>query len=534
MKIFLTTFLSLATISFLQGQQLTFQDTYGGTMTDVGSAVVAVSNGYVVVGTTNTSTDGKQILLFKTDLIGNLSWSKTFGGTADETVYDMKGTIDGGFVIAGETKSFPTSGNDTSNAFLMKVDNSGNILWSHQYGGNGRDAAFAVVETNDSGFVATGFTTSFGAGDEDVLAFRVDKMGNQVWKESLGGTGSDFGRAVCATASGNAFIITGNTNGFSAPGKVVYVLRIAGNGTFAWSKMYDFPTVPVVNYERIGYDVTVNGNNEYLITGKIGKGSIGDAQALVMSTDSTGGIINWCNSYYQNSGDCSAYSIEHSSDGGYVIGGTMGNYIPSIIKIDNAGNRMWDKIYTDQTLGVKGYGFAATQDANHQYILTGYTNTPPFTDTSIILVKTDSIGNVYCNSQNSFLTNNTADSVTITAVLSTVVFGGIDNAIVLPVNGSLVPTSSFCNSGVEENNSPLIHFTLAPNPLTNSSVLSTQQNISSGIILRVYDSFGRIVLEKPITNNQTEILRDHFSVGMYYYVISGKEGMIDSGKFIVE
>src|ERR1041385_1153361 len=161
-KIYTLVIFAFAISTFLSAQQ-TFQATYGGTSTDEAIAVSCVSNGYIIAGNTNSSSLNKDVVFFKTDLAGNLAWSKTFGGNGDDVAYDMKQTSDGGFIICGETKSFPTSGSDTSNAFLLKLDNSGNILWSHQYGGNGRDAAWSVVETNDSGFVATGFTTSFGA-----------------------------------------------------------------------------------------------------------------------------------------------------------------------------------------------------------------------------------------------------------------------------------------------------------------------------------------------------------------------------------
>ena len=516
---------------FISAQQ-TFQGTYGGTSTDKAVAVSCVSNGYIIAGNTNTTPTNKDVVFFKTDLAGNLAWSKTIGGNADDVAYDMKPTFDGGFIICGETKSFPTSGNDTSNAFLLKLDNSGNILWSHQYGGNGSDAAWSVAQTSDSGFVVTGFTTSFGAGNEDVLAFRTDKNGNQVWKESIGGTGSDFGRAVCTTASGNAFIITGNTNGFSSPGSLVYLLRIAGNGTFQWSKTYDY-SVPVSNYQRIGYDVIVNGNNEYLVTGKIGKGSIGDAQAFVMSTDSTGGTINWSYHYFQNSGECSAHSIQHCS-GGYIVGGEMGNYYPSMIKIDNVGIRICDKYYSDASFNPKGCGMETTQDANGQFITVGYCSTAPLNDTSIILIKSDSMSVTYCNSHDSFFTGQTADSVTVTTVVSSVVFGGIDNSITFSSTATLLSENSFCNSGIAENNLDEIHFTISPNPFSGEAIFSADKNIHNGTTLRVYDTFGKLVMEKKMETNEMILHAEDFSSGMHYYVVSGKDGNMGRGKFMVE
>jgi len=235
-----------------------------------------------------------------------------------------------------------------------------------------------------------------------------------------------------------------------------------------------------------------------------------------------------------NSGDGSAHSIQHSSDGGYIIGCTMGNYYPAILKIDSLGNRLWDKYYSDATFSTKGFGNCSIEDANQQYITTGYSVLPSTTDTAITLIKADSVGGTYCNSFGSFFTGNTSDSVVVTPVISTTIFGGNDNAIVFAINTALIQAGSYCNSGIAENNSASTHFTFSPNPMSSSALLSTDRQLSPGTILRVFDSFGRMVMEKPMTNNQSEIQRGNLAGGIYFYSVIGKEGMLATGKFIVE
>jgi len=137
---------------------------------------------YMIVGTTLSFGSGMlDLYLVKLDANGNLVWSRTYGGSNDDYGYCVQQTFDGGFIMAGATKSFGAGGFD---AYLVRIDINGNFMWSRTYGGAADDFAYSVQQTADSGFVLTGYTDSFGSGMSDVYLVKTDKNGNSGCNQS--------------------------------------------------------------------------------------------------------------------------------------------------------------------------------------------------------------------------------------------------------------------------------------------------------------------------------------------------------------
>jgi hypothetical protein len=151
--------------------------TYGGTDTDYGYSVVQTSDGgYAITGYTYSfGAGGTDVYLVKTDANGNIQWSKTYGGTDTDVGYSVVQTSDGGYAIAGYTLSFGAGGSDV---YLVKTDSLGNMVWSKTFGGTGADHAYSVVQTADGGYAITGYTYSFGAGGYDVYLVKTDVYGD--------------------------------------------------------------------------------------------------------------------------------------------------------------------------------------------------------------------------------------------------------------------------------------------------------------------------------------------------------------------
>jgi hypothetical protein len=148
--------------------QITFQKTYGGAVYDLGYSVQQTADGgYVIAGITNSFGAGNyDAYLLKTDSYGSLQWSKTFGGAGNEGYailsepFSVQQTTDGGYVIIGYTDSF---GAGTIDAYLIKTDSSGNLLWSKTFGGTLYDYGSQVRQSTDGGYVIAGRTRNFGA-----------------------------------------------------------------------------------------------------------------------------------------------------------------------------------------------------------------------------------------------------------------------------------------------------------------------------------------------------------------------------------
>ena len=151
--------------------------TFGGANYEEGLSVQQSNDGgYIITGTTLSFGNGvANIYLIKTDGNGNELWNKTFGGTNNNWSYSVQQTTDGGYIVIGYTNSF---GNGAADVYLIKTDGSGNELWNKTFGGVNDDGGFSVQQTNDGGYVVAGYTKSVGNGDADVYLIKTDGNGN--------------------------------------------------------------------------------------------------------------------------------------------------------------------------------------------------------------------------------------------------------------------------------------------------------------------------------------------------------------------
>jgi predicted secreted protein len=144
------------------------------------SVVQTVDGGYALVGSEDCGSMNAydfDFWLVKTDSSGNLAWDRTYGGKDEpngENAYSLVQTGDGGYALAGYTLSFGAGRGDF---WLVKADSDGNMLWNRTYGGTNEEIARDVVQTGDGGYAIAGYTKSFGAGDADFWLVKTDPEG---------------------------------------------------------------------------------------------------------------------------------------------------------------------------------------------------------------------------------------------------------------------------------------------------------------------------------------------------------------------
>jgi predicted secreted protein len=203
--------------------------TYGGTDTDTGAGEIIQTSdgGYAISGdTASFGAGGTDYWLIKTDAAGNMQWNKTYGGLLDESDSAMCQTSDGGYALAGYTKSF---GAGDLNFWLVKTDALGNMQWNQTYGGTGTDYGFSMVQTTDGGYAIIGYTSSFGAGGNDAWLVKTDAAGNMQWNQIYGGASNDAGWSLTQTIDGG-YAIAGNTESFGAGGRDFYFAKTNESG----------------------------------------------------------------------------------------------------------------------------------------------------------------------------------------------------------------------------------------------------------------------------------------------------------------
>ncbi|MDD2891182.1 MAG: hypothetical protein PHE49_11190, partial [bacterium] len=214
----------------------TFEKTYGGENNDYGYSVQSTSDsGYIIAGYTNSFGFGNvDVYLIKTDSLGDTLWTKTYGGTQNDYGYFAQQTNDNGYIIAGYTNSFGAGGVDV---YLIKTDSSGDTLWTRTYGGVNQDYGRSMQQTKDSGYIITGYTNSFGAGGADVYLIKINSSGDTLWTKTFGGSGSDYGHSVQQTKD-SGYIIAGYTNSFGTGLSDIYLIKTNSSGDILWTKTY--------------------------------------------------------------------------------------------------------------------------------------------------------------------------------------------------------------------------------------------------------------------------------------------------------
>ena len=98
-------------------------------------------------------------------------WNQTYGGASTDGALSFVETGDGGYALAGYTRSYGAGRYDF---WLVKTDSNGVVTWNQTYGGASDDSSFWVIETSDEGYALTGLTESYGAGYDDIWLVKIN------------------------------------------------------------------------------------------------------------------------------------------------------------------------------------------------------------------------------------------------------------------------------------------------------------------------------------------------------------------------
>jgi hypothetical protein len=139
-----------------------------------------------------------------------VQWEKTFGGSNIDGSESVQQTSDGGYIITGGTYSFGAGENDV---YLIKTDSAGNLLWQKTFGWGDDEVGSSIKQTTDGGFIIAGTTIPHGAGACDIYIIKTDSAGNSLWQKTFGGSYYDSSGSVQQTFYGGC-IIAGETWSF--------------------------------------------------------------------------------------------------------------------------------------------------------------------------------------------------------------------------------------------------------------------------------------------------------------------------------
>jgi len=369
--------------------------TFGGGGHDEGRSVQQTEDGgFIIAGSTGSYGAGDtDVWLIKADSNGNEEWNKTFGGRHEDEGYSVQQTEDGGYIITGYTHSYGIEGHEV---WLIKTDSKGNGEWSKTFIGSDDDEGYSVRQTNDGGYIITGSTKSYGAGDEDVWLIETDSCGNNEWSKTFGGNHSDKGYSVQQTNDGG-YIITGAMSFYLTCKPYLYCLKYGAvgliktdsKGNEEWNKTFGDSD----SCRDAGYSVQQTDDGGYIIAGYSSYGiSYGvysaSKEVWLIKTDSKGNS-EWNKTFGESGYFSYGQSVQQTGDGGYIITGCTDYYSAGgddvcLIKTDSKGNADWSKTFGGNRSDI-GYSIQQTDDGG--FIIAGSTGSYGAGDTDVWLIK---------------------------------------------------------------------------------------------------------------------------------------------------
>lgn len=521
-KIFLTALFLVVTL--ILKAQTTFQKIYSGIDVDYFNDVVPTNDGgYLIAGSTwSSGAGGYDILVLKTDSMGNLQWAKTYGTIDDEMGEDIVKTFANDFIIMGYHLSVI---NPNGEIILTKIDGSGNLIWSKIYGGingggYGSIGRNSCDETSDSGYVVTGATS--GTNDNDLLLFKTDQSGNLMWTKSYKVTGEDGGVSVIKTVDGNIVVV-----GHAGYDFDIVLFKVDNSGNLIWSKLYgglmdDWATAMIEN-----------NNGDLIISGGT-RSFTNDDDFYLMKTDSNGSLNTF--KVFRGSSGENCNHVQQTQDKGYILTGSTSSFgigVPTstnafLLKTDSSFNFKWFSAFGGV---LEDYGYSAFETNDKGYVLAGFTNSFGLSNYDMYLMKTDSLGLNSCIQFSGIIQSINA-TPTVTTPTLTSSTGGTEQTIALQVNPFFPINTLICiPSGIEENmleNKIKIY----PNPSNNKIYLETNEQI---VKINLFDINSSLLSSLNLieqNGNKSEMDVNKLSSGVYIIELINKDGRRTYQKFL--
>lgn len=259
---------------------LIWQKPYGGTSTDELKELITTTEGNIVLTGYTSSNNGdvsgnngeSDVWVLKVDINGNIIWQSCYGGNSQEIALSLVETIDNNLILCGNTYSnnglvSGNNGSGTSDAWVLKINQNGNLLWQKCFGNTTNQVAQSIEVTEDGGYIFSGYTDSGGGnisdyngGVYDVWILRMDSLGNEIWENNLGGSGGEAAVSIIKTTEGE-YLLTGFSNSNDGD-----VLSGQSGNINIWVVKFDEPNI----IGRVYLDINSNcekENNEIGVDG---------------------------------------------------------------------------------------------------------------------------------------------------------------------------------------------------------------------------------------------------------------------------
>ncbi len=473
------------------------------------SGTVTRDGGYLLTGTTSIFGAGlNDILVVKTDNLGDIEWTRTYGDAEEDMSYSVKQTFDNGFIIAGTTRG---SGLGDFDMYLLKIDSIGNFEWVKQFGSQEGEYGWDVQQTTDSGYVIVGSTGNTApCCDTDLYLLRTNSAGHLLWLKSYHGNSvHEYGMSLQQT-SDKGFIICGSIDA------KVWLLKIDSVGAKLWSKEFGRGRATCVR------QTTDRG---YILTGLDFYNS---DNIILLKTDSTG-KLQWGNRYQSGTHAEMGNSVRQTADGGYIVTGqadNSGSYDAFLLKTDALGNTMWTKKYGNES---HEFGNVVELTDDGGYAIFGYIINNSLGLRGAFFVKTDEFGNSDCNFNDYVFNKRKLTNASVPITFASPTGAHIRTPIVTVGSGGSDTSLCLINSIPKENHDQGIK-SILHNPATGICNLSFFNEIRRGRI-EVYNLMGELIYDDDFVNSTSvEVSFKNVKMGIYIFkVFDGDKQYLKKG-----
>ena len=451
---------------------------YGKAGQDVAYGAAATSDGgYIITGlTTSVVPNSDEIVVIKIGPQGDSTWSRIYSGPLLTGGNCIIQTSDGGYMVAGHTEDW---GSNDCDAYEMKLDQNGNMLWENHYGGDSDDIAKCVLQLGTSGYILGGYTFSYGNVDTNqtshVYIIRTNNTGDTLWTRVYAGAKSDECYSIINMADGG-FLAAGWSNSFGNGEDDGWLLRMNANGDTLWTRLYKAPGDTRLN------KVLPTIDNGYILAGSTTPAAGDYSQGLIVKLDANGNP-QWQKSYGDTAANITFQSVVQLPTGNYIFAGS---------------------IY-------------ATPTTNNVYLLTTDANGTMQMDE--VCGGTDSWANeIVAQGNNSYLIAG-----------ATAQYGDPDGDVYYREMNNTLPASV----AIVSMEGPQLY----PNPVMNQPaiIILPAAEANEAVHFEVMTSGGQVIVNNNSTLAKDIVInRDDFAAGMYIFKVTCSDGKVYKGKFVVE
>ncbi|HNR21031.1 MAG TPA: T9SS type A sorting domain-containing protein [Bacteroidia bacterium] len=503
---------------------------YGGMGSEQASEIIKTNDGgFLIGGFSNSGIGGDKsdslrgyidYWVIKIDAAGIKQWDKTFGGTKNDQLFKVVQTSDNGYILSGSSASRANGDktednrdtlNNSNDYWIVKIDSVGNKQWDKRFGSKSYDNLGMATQTSDGGYVVAGYSSSGVGGDKtqpsygsyDYWIVKTDAVGNKVWDRVFGGNyiewmffleffankGIVVGGSSSSGISGNK--TTPNWGTIHAPDYWIVIIDNFGN------KISE-RNLGGIETDNFGIFAQTPGNG-FIIGGTSYSDSSGNktqnaynlADYWIIKTDSSFNI-EWDRTLGADSDDWFVGDIALTHDGGYIFCGKSNSdssgcktesnnkqYFTWLVKLDSAGNQLWDKTIYNGTGSL------------HSYIVESEPG-------CYLIVTTTNSGIGGYKTQANWDTTNSSNDIWI----------------IKYCDSTITTSITALNSNVQQ-------LLLYPNPCNDVLNIKFNQNADAltPSIIRIIDIFGREVSSKVTTSVNTKLNLEMLPNGIYFIKI---------------